>query len=472
MKPLRAIGFARRHRSRFVAELKEFVRFPTVSSQARHARDFKNCAAWLTAHLKSIGLDQVRVVPTRFHPIVYAASRHVSGRPTILIYGHYDVQPVEPLDQWRHPPFDPIVKNERLYGRGASDDKGQLFAHVKALESYLKTDRALPVNVKCLFEGDEETGSSGLESFVESNKSALRAHAAVMSDTRMLGERQPAIGYAQRGTVRFELEVTGPKHDLHSGNFGGAVLNPLQSLCEILATLHDHADRVAIPGFYDRVREWSQRERDYMARVGPKDASILRDGGVEQGWGEDEFSVYERVTIRPALTLNGLGSGYQGEGIKTVIPARALAKLSIRIVPDQNPTEIQRLLRAHIGRVAPQGVRVSLRALGASSPIVINRKHPALEAAAFAYEKGFGAKPVYLRSGGSVPAAGVFQKALGIPTALMGFALPDDRIHAPNESFHLPTFFRGVETCIWFLQAAARLPIHAASRATQKEGVI
>ena len=458
MKPLRAIAFAHRHRSRFVAELKEFVRFPTVSSQSGHSRDLANCAAWLAEHLKRIGLDQVRIVPTRYHPIVYAASQRVPGRPTILIYGHYDVQPVEPLNQWQHPPFEPVVEGDKLYGRGASDDKGQLFANVKALESYLKTEHALPVNIKCLFEGDEETGSSALGPFVENNRSALRADAAVMSDTRMLAERQPAIGYAQRGTVRFELEVSGPRHDLHSGNFGGAVLNPLQALCEILAGLHDENGRVAVAGFYDRVREWGQREREYMARVGPADASILRDAGVEQGWGEDDYSVYERVTIRPALTLNGLSGGYEGEGIKTVIPARALAKLSIRIVPDQDPSEIQQLLTAHIGQAAPQGVRVSLRPLGASAPIVFNRNHPALRAAAFAYEKGFGARPVYLRSGGSVPAASVFQKVLGIPTALMGFALPGDRIHAPNERFHLPTFFRGIETCIWFLHAAARLP--------------
>jgi acetylornithine deacetylase/succinyl-diaminopimelate desuccinylase-like protein len=467
MKPLRAIAYARRQRPRFVAELKEFVRFPTVSSQPRYSRDFQRCAKWLASHLTRIGLEQVRVVPTRYHPIVYAASRQAPGRPTILIYGHYDVQPVEPLDQWKNPPFVPIVKDGKLFGRGASDDKGQLFAHLKALESYLKTGQGLPVNVKCLFEGDEETGSSPLQSFVESNKSALRANAAVMSDTRMLGERQPAIGYAQRGTARFELEVTGPGHDLHSGNFGGAVLNPLQALCEILATLHDENGRIAIGGFYDKVREWSPRERSYMARVGPSDASILRDAGVEQGWGESGFSAYERVTIRPALTLNGLNGGYTGEGIKTVIPARAMVKLSIRIVPDQEPREIQRLLSEHIRRVSPPGVRVSLRALGASSPVLIDRRHPALQAASIAYQKGFGAKPVYLRSGGSVPAASVFQKVLGIPTVLMGFALPGDRIHAPNERFHLPTFFRGIETCIWFLQAAARIPI--SSQITHKE---
>jgi acetylornithine deacetylase/succinyl-diaminopimelate desuccinylase-like protein len=469
MKPARAIAYARRHRPRFVEELKEFVRFPTVSSQAQHSRDLHRCAAWLAAHLKNIGLQQVRIVPTRYHPIVYAASRYSPGRPTILIYGHYDVLPVDPVDEWLSPPFHPVVKDSRLYGRGASDDKGQLFAHVKALESYLKTDRSLPVNVKCLFEGDEETGISGLQSFVASNRPALHAQAAVMSDTRMLGERQPAIGYAQRGNVRFELEVTGPSHDLHSGNFGGAVLNPLQALCEIIAALHDETGRVAIAGFYDNVREWSPRERDYMARVGPSDESILRDAGVEQSWGESEYTVYERVTIRPALTLNGLSGGYTGEGIKTVIPTRALAKLSIRIVPNQNPREIQRLLSEHIDRVTPRGVRVLLRKLGATSPVVINRRHPALKAAAFAYEKGFGARPIFLRSGGSVPAASVFQKVLGIPTVLMGFALPDDHIHAANERFHLPTFFRGIETAIWFLRAAAQLPSSGPVQATQKE---
>jgi acetylornithine deacetylase/succinyl-diaminopimelate desuccinylase-like protein len=458
MKPLRALAYARRHRPRFVAELKEFVRFPSVSNQPQHARDVRRCASWLAADLRRIGLEQVRIVSTGRHPIVYAAWQHARGRPTILVYGHYDVQPPEPLSEWRTPPFQPVVRDNNLYGRGACDDKGQLFTHVKSLESYLKTEQTLPVNVKCIFEGEEELGGSpGLETFVKRNQSALHADAALMSDTRMLGPGRPSLGYAQRGNIRFELEVCGPRHDLHSGNFGGAVHNPLQALCEIIAGLQDSDGQVIIPGFYDKVREWSAEEREYMQRTGPKDADILRDAGVPKEWGETGYSLYERITIRPALTLNGIAGGYQGTGIKTVIPARALAKISIRIVPDQNPGEIEQLFRQHIAQVAPSTVNIRMRTLAVSNPALVNRNHPALRAASFAYQKGFGSKPVFLRSGGSVPAASVFQKMLGIPTVLMGFALPDDQVHAPNEKFHLPNFFRGIETSIWYLAAAAKL---------------
>jgi acetylornithine deacetylase/succinyl-diaminopimelate desuccinylase-like protein len=458
MRPLRALAYARRYRQRFVAELKEFVRFPSVSNQPQHARDLRRCASWLAAHLRRIGLEHVRIVPTARHPIVYAAWQHARSRPTLLVYGHYDVQPPEPLQEWRTPPFQPVVKDNNLYGRGACDDKGQLFTHVKALESYLKTERTLPVNVKCIFEGEEELGGSpGLESFVGRNQSALHADAALMSDTRMLGPGRPALGYAQRGNIRFELEVCGPQRDLHSGNFGGAVHNPLQALCEIIASLHDSEGRVSVPDFYDEVREWDSKEREYMKRMGPKDWEILRDARVPKEWGEAGYSLYERITIRPALTLNGIKGGYEGAGIKTVIPARALAKISIRIVPDQDPREIEQLFRRHIARVAPPTVSVRMRTLGVSNPALVNRNHPALQAAVFAYQKGFGSRPVFLRSGGSVPAASVFEKRLGIPTVLMGFALPDDQVHGPNEKFHLPNFFRGIETSIWYLAAAAKL---------------
>ena len=458
MDPHRALKYSRSRRAKFVAELKEFVRFPSVSNQPKHARDLRRCAAWLANHLRQIGLENVRVVPTRGHPIVYGSWQHSPTRPTILIYGHYDVQPPEPLNEWRTPPFEPVVRDNNLYGRGACDDKGQLFTHVKALESYLKTGRLLPVNVKCIFEGEEEIGGSvGLQRFVAQNQKALRADAAVISDTRMLGPERPSIGYSQRGNLRFELEVRGPKQDLHSGNFGGVIHNPLQALCEILASMHDAEGRVSIPGFYDKVREWSGREREYMKRTGPQDGAILRDAGVSHPWGEAEFSLYERITIRPALTLNGIGGGYQGAGIKTVIPSRALAKLSIRTVPDQQAREIEDVLRDHIRRITPPAVTANLRTLAISNPALVNRNHPALSAAAVAYRRGFGSSPVFLRSGGSVPAASIFQKTLGIPTVLMGFALPDDHLHAPNEKFHLPNFFRGIETCIWYLDAAARV---------------
>lgn len=454
----RAIDYARQNRPRFISELKEFIRFPSISIQPEHNQDVKNCASWLAAHLRGIGMQNLQIVSTSRHPIVYASWKGRPQRPTILIYGHYDVQPPEPLDQWSSAPFVPVVRGGRLYGRGASDDKGQLFTHVKALESFLRAGGDLPVNVKCLFEGGEETGDSRvLEAFVARNKNMLRADAAVISDTRMLGPERPAIGYAQRGNVRLELEVTGPRRDLHSGNFGGAVHNPLEAIAEIVAGLHDRRRHVTIPGFYDSVREWSPAERAYMWRTGPKDAEILNDAGVTAGWGEPSFSAYERVTLRPSLTLNGIHGGYGGAGIKTIIPSRVLAKLSIRLVPDQDPRVIERLFREHVARVTPPTVRSKVRTIASSWPALVDRRHPALAAASFAYKKAFKAWPVFLRSGGSVPAASIFQTKLGIPMVLMGFALPDDRIHAPDESFRLSNLFKGIETCIWYLAAVARM---------------
>jgi len=449
-----ALTYARQNRPRFLAELKDFVRFKTISSQPAHAGDLKKCAAWLADHLRRIGLDNVRVIPTRGHPVVYGAWQRVPGAPTVLVYGHYDVLPADPLQEWRTPPFAPTVRGQNLYGRGACDDKGQMFAHVKALESYLLGGRGLPVNVKCLFEGEEELDSPNLTPFVAKHKRALSANAAVMSDSHMPAADRPAINYATRGTLRVELEVEGPAQDLHSGNFGGAVHNPLQALCEMIASLHDAGGHVAIPGFYNNVRTWSEKERDYMARNGPPDSAILEAARVEKGWGERDYSLYERTTLRPALTLNGVVGGYGGSGVKAVIPARALAKFSFRLVPDQDPQEVGRLFRDHIARISPPTVRSTVRVLSGAKPALINRDHPALRAAALAYRKGFGSSPVYLRMGGTIPVVNTFQRILGIPTVLMGFALPDDRIHAPNEKFHLPNFYNGIATCIWFLAAA------------------
>lgn len=439
------------NRSRFIAELKDFIRFQTVSAQPRHAGDVRRCAAWLADCLRQIGLEQVQIIPTARHPIVYAEWAGAAAKPTVLIYGHYDVQPAEPFDQWRTPPFEPTVIGDDLFGRGACDDKGQMFAHVKAIEVCLKTRGRLPVNVKCLFEGEEEIGSPNLKPFVERNRRKLAADVAVMSDTRMLAAGQPALTYALRGGLSFELEVTGQKSDLHSGNFGGAAHNPLQALCEIVAKLHDADRRVAIPGFYDCVRRWGAAEREFMAANGPGDQQIIRDARALGAWGERGYSLYERTTIRPSLSVTGVTGGYQGEGVKAVIPSRAVAKLNFRLVPDQDPVEIERLFRMHIARIAPTTVRTTVRRFLAARPALIDRRHPVMSAAARAYEHGFGASPVFLRSGGTIPIVNHFQELLGAPTALMGFALPDDRIHAPNEKFHLPNFYRGIATCARFL---------------------
>lgn len=445
-----------RHRERWLEELKQFIRFPTVSAQSVHADDLKRCAKWLANHLRNIGLQNVRIVPTAGHPLVYADWKRARG-PTLLIYGHYDVQPAEPLNEWRSPPFQPVVRGDNLYGRGASDNKGQMFAHLKALEFYLRTAKSLPVNVKCLFDGEEEIGSPGLSSFVAANKRALAADVAVMSDTRMLGPGRPALTYSLRGGLSLELHVHGPGQELHSGNFGGAVHNPVQALCEIVAKFHDKNGHIAIPGFYDRVRKWNEDEREYMLKTGPTDATILRDAKTKRRWGERGYTLYEQTTIRPALTLNGIVGGYQGDGGKSVIPTRSTAKINIRLVPDQDPYEIETLVREHIAGVTPATVRSHVRRGNAGYPALLDRNHPAMRAAARAYVKGFGRSPVFLRSGGSIPIVNTFQRTLGIPTVLMGFALPDDRIHAPNEKFHLPNLQRGIVTCLSFLDELKKL---------------
>ncbi len=451
MLPANILSYIRNHSRRFVTELKDFIRFPSVSSQPKHSNDLKKCAAWLANHLRRIGLEGVKFISTPRHPIVYAEWKNAPGQPTILIYGHYDVMPSGPLKEWHTPPFEPLIKGRNIYGRGASDDKGQLFAQIKALETYLHTVGKLPVNIKCLFEGEEEIGSSNLIAFLKRNRRSLAADAAVISDVPIIAPDLPAITYALRGVHSLELEVHGPKQNVHSGCFAGAIHNPLQALCEIIAKLHDAEGRLTIPGFYGRVRQWSEKERDFMTRNGPTDAKILQDAQSERSWGERGYTLYERTTIRPALVVGGIAGSNEGPGGEGAIPASAVAKISFRLAPNQTPDEIERLFRQYISRITPSTVRSTVRSRFSAHPVVVDRRHPAVQAAAVAYRKGFGTKPAFLRSGGTIPVVDSFQEMLGIPTVLMGFALPDDRKHAPNEKFHLPNFFNGIATSIWFL---------------------
>ena len=452
------LAYARANRSRFVAELEDFIRFPSVSAQPKHANDVKQCAAWLADHLRQIGLEHVQLVSTPRHPMVYGEWRHAPAQPTVLIYGHYDVQPPDPLHEWHSPPFAPTVRGNDLYGRGACDDKGQMFTHVKALEMYLRITGALPVNVQCLFEGEEEIGSPNLTPFLARHTHELAADVVLMSDMPILAPDRPAITYAMRGGLSLELELHGPQHDLHSGIFGGAIHNPLQALCDIIANLHDPRGRVAIPGFYDHVRHWTEAERASMAQTGPNNAQLLHNARTETGWGECGYTLYERTTIRPALTVTGISGGYQGPGVKAIIPARATAKLNFRLVPDQDPHEIDHLFRQHIAHIAPPAVSCMIHTHLKAKSALVNRRHPALRAAARAYHRGFGMPPVFLRSGGTIPVVNTFYELLGIPAVLMGFALPDDRMHAPNEKFHLPNFYRGIVTSIHFLNEVSTQP--------------
>jgi len=455
----RALAYANTNRARFVDELQKFVRFASISARPEHARDSAECAEWLADHLQRIGMERVAVVPTPGNPIVYGEWLHAQDRPTVIIYGHYDVQPVDPLDQWQSPPFAAAVRGDYLYGRGASDDKGQMFTHLKALESCLRTTGRLPVNVKCLFEGEEEIGSSNFAPFLAQHSKALAADVVVVSDTAMPAPHRPAITYALRGALNMELEVTGQHSDLHDGLFGGMVHNPLKGLCDMVSSLQSKTGEIAIPGFYDRVAEVSQEERRFMASNGPTDAQLLKNAGTRMFWGERNFTPYERTTVRPSLTITGLTGGYQGTGPKSIIPARASTKLSFRSVPQQDPSEIEQLARKHIAKLTPFTLQSKMKTHLSAKPVFVDRHGPFIKAAAVACEKAFGAAPVYVRSGGTIPAVAAFQNVLNLPIALIGFGLPGDRIHAPNERFYLPNLHNGIKTSIFFMQELSCLHI-------------
>ncbi|MEA3213162.1 MAG: hypothetical protein QOE70_6219 [Chthoniobacter sp.] len=437
--------------ARSIRELQEFVRIPSVSADPARTVDVERCAGWLAQRLKRAGLTTVRIVPTAGHPIVVARWQGAPGKATVLIYGHYDVQPARVEDGWRFPPFAAVVKDGHLYGRGASDDKGQMFTHVTAIERLLRANGTLPVNVVCLFEGEEEIGSPNLVPYLSRHREALAADFAVVSDTRMLSPDQPALTRSLRGQLALELEVLGPSHDLHSGSFGGAVHDPAQALCEIVARLHDGAGRIAVPGFYDRVRRHSRSARSAIMRHAASDASVLAEAGASTPWGESGYTIAERLALRPSLSVTGLVSGHTGQGPKSVIPARALAKLSFRLVPDQEPEEIAHLVRDYIASITPPTVRSTVHGQFAARPATIDPNHPAMRAAARAYARVFRRRPVLIASGGTIPAVSEFARILGIPTVLMGFASPGEAAHGPNEKFSLRNFHRGILTSMAFL---------------------
>lgn len=442
------------NRQRWLRELGKLISFPTISAQPRHRRAIEATAHWLKDLLMRIGLRHAQVLPgpNGGHPSVYADWLLARGQPTLLFYGHYDVQPIDPLGDWRTPPFQATRVGQNLFARGASDDKGQFLIHLKAIESYFKSVGSLPINIKVWLEGEEEINSPNLSAFLDREATRLQADAVLVSDTEMLGQGRPSIIYGLRGNLNFELEVGGPLHDLHSGRYGGTVYNPLQALCEMIAGLHDHAGRVTIPGFYDRVREVAPAIRQELRLTGPADEDILTDLDLTYGCGEEGFSLFERMTIRPALTVNGIVGGYVGPGSKSVIPKKAVARLSMRLVPDQDPSEIARLVHRHFTIVKPPAVSTRLNVTGGSPPAIIQRGHPAISAATRAIYRTWGVPPIFTRSGGTIPFVPQLQQRFGVPIILLGFGLPDDDIHAPNEKISLPNFFRGIETIIRFLQ--------------------
>ncbi|MGD1991711.1 MAG: dipeptidase [Anaerolineae bacterium] len=449
MEPL---TYARARCEEHLRELKTFLSIPSVSTQPQHEPDMQRAAVWLRDQLSAAGFPRAEIMPTGGHPIVFAEWMAAGkAAPTVLVYGHYDVQPPDPVDEWETPPFEPTVLGDDIFCRGASDDKGQLYVHVKAVEAFTKTVGAPPVNVKCIFEGEEEIGSVHLAPFIAGHREELAADVVVISDSHILGEQIPAIVYAVRGLAYLEVEVTGPDHDLHSGLYGGAVHNPVNALCAMLASLQDEHGRITIPGFYDAVRPLSPDEREELARVPFDRETWQAEAGVTHAWGDPEYTIVERTTARPTFDVNGIWGGYIEPGAKTVLPSKALAKISMRLVPDQKPEEIRHLVTEHLQAIAPPTVTVEVRGLHGGEGAIFKRDSPHMAAAARAYEAGFGVEPVFRREGGSITVTATFQKELGIDTILMGFGLPDDNLHAPNEKLHLPNYYRGIETIIHFL---------------------
>ncbi|WP_165226341.1 dipeptidase [Aquisphaera insulae] len=432
------------HGARFENQLKDLIRIPSVSAQPDHDPDTRMAAEFVRDDLAAMGL-KAEIIPTKRHPIVYAEWLGAKGKPTVLVYGHYDVQPAEPLEPWLSPPFEPTVRNGNLYARGATDDKGQMFTHLKAAEAWLQATGGLPVNVKFLIEGEEEIGGANLETFVAENRERLRCDYAVISDTSQFAPGQPAITYGLKGLAYFELGVQGANRDLHSGTFGGAVQNPLNALATILASLKGPDGKIQVAGFYDSVKPLEDWERAEFARLPFSEEDFQSDLAAPALFGEEGYTTLERKWARPTCDVHGFWGGYAGPGPKTVLPCKAGAKLSFRLVPGQDPGTVDELLRAHIAKVTPPGVTVEVTSLQGAPAVLVNVDTPGFRAAVRAVESGFGKKPVFIREGGSIPVVGLLKNELGVDTLLLGWGQNDDNLHGPNEKFSLADFHRGIK---------------------------
>ena len=444
-------------RTQHLAELKEFLRIPSVSAKSEHKPDVERAAKWVADRLRSSGMKAVEIIPTNLHPLVYAESLEAPGKPTILFYGHYDVQPPEPLDLWTSPAFEPTVRNGSLFGRGTADDKGQVHIHLKALESLQTVTGKLPINVKVLIEGEEEVGSVSLWDYVKKNTAKLKADALVVSDTSMLSRGVPSITYGLRGLNYYQIEITGPSKDLHSGVYGGAVPNPLTIVCELFAKLHDKSFRVNVPGFYDDVRKLSAAERRALTSLPWKAKDFKETVGAPGYCGEKGFSLVEQLWTRPTLELNGIWGGYQGEGAKTVIPSKAWAKFSTRLVPDQNPEKIAKLVEKHVRKLLPKTVSCKFETLSKGKPWAAPFNAPIFKKAQAALEKGFGKKAVFIREGGSIPFVTQMYDTFKVPCVLLGFGLPDENAHAPDEHIALENYYGGIKAIAHFYADLATL---------------
>jgi acetylornithine deacetylase/succinyl-diaminopimelate desuccinylase-like protein len=444
------IEYLSTHNDRIHRELFDFLRIPSVSARSEHAGDVARAAAWLRDALATIGLE-ASIHRTPGHPIVLGEWRGAGGdAPTYLVYGHYDVQPAEPLELWKSPPFEPDVRDGRIYARGAVDDKGQLYLHVKALEAHLAARQSLPVNVIVLAEGEEEVGSENLTAFITANVERLRCDGVIISDSSMFAPGVPSLLSSLRGLAYFQIDVVGPTTDLHSGSYGGAVVNPAMALAKIVASMHDAKGKVAIPGFYDAVKPWDAKVKKQIRSLPFDEEGFREETGASVLGGEPKFSTLERIWTRPTCEVNGLFSGYTGEGAKTVLPSKAMAKVSCRLVPDQTPDEIERLVREHVERVAPEGVRVEIQSLHGGLPWRADLDGPLFDAGRQALEEAFGRSPVVVGEGGSIPVVSDFQRLLGVPVLLMGFGLPGENAHAPNEWMSDENFVKGAQAVARF----------------------
>jgi acetylornithine deacetylase/succinyl-diaminopimelate desuccinylase-like protein len=445
-----------REKERYLEELLEYLRIPSVSTDPRHKSDVRRCSEFVVEQLRAAGLE-AESIETNGNPLVYGAWTGAAGKPTILFYGHYDVQPADPLEEWDSPPFEPTIKGDLLVARGSTDDKGQSFTHIKAVAATLAERGELPVNVKFILEGEEEVGGEAIDHFVREDAGRrLACDAVVVSDTSMFAPGQPSLLYGLKGLAYMELKVTGPSRDLHSGTFGGAVANPANALCQMIAKLQNpETGRILIPGFYDDVLPLEDWERDEFGKLPFDEAAFKAEVGIAEVFGEDGYTTLERMWARPTLDVNGIFGGYQGEGAKTVLPARANAKISMRLVPDQDPEKIAELFADYIQKIAPASVTVEVSGVHGAQPVLIDIQGQIADAAMDAQEEIFGARPVRIREGGSIPIVAVFSEILKVPTILMGFGLPDDRLHAPNEKFNISNFYNGIRAIVRLLDLSA-----------------
>lgn len=443
-------SYLENNRELHLKQMIEFLSIPSISSDSTHKADVRKAAEWLANDLENGGLENVQILETAGHPVVYADYLRADGKPTVLCYGHYDVQPVDPIDQWHTDPFKPEIKDNIIYSRGSSDDKGQVFMLAKAAESILAVKEDLPVNIKFCFEGEEEIGSAHLDDFVDAHLDLLQADVLLVSDTTMIGINQPAVSYGLRGLCGLEVHLRGPKGDLHSGVYGGAVQNTLHAMVELLATLHNKDGKIAVDGFYDGVEELTEEEKNTCEKISD-DEALKKELDVDTLVGEPGYSTTARIWARPTVELNGVFGGFQGEGLKTVIPSTATAKITCRLVPNQNPAVIAALMDKHLKEHLPSGVKLDIRLMDHAEPFVMPLDHPALKAAGAALKDAYHVDPIFSRQGGSVPIVNTFHDKLGLAPVLMGFGLDTENFHAPNEHFHLVNFDRGLKALIDFL---------------------